>query len=99
LTREGLVGTWQHGASLYDLRPDGTAVITTDGESEAGTWHWVDATHWMLKTTIPPDPETPGLEEGAIHVEEFEVVEASPTHFRARVFDYESDFLFTRVSS
>jgi len=97
LTRDDLVGTWQHGPSVYDLRPDGTAVITTEGESEAGTWLWVDATHWKLRTTIPPDPNIPGLEDGAINIEEFEVVEASPTHFRARVFDDESDFLFTRV--
>lgn len=95
--RGDLVGTWQHSSSVYELRADGVAVMTTDGQVEQGTWHWVDETHWKLKTVIPPQPEIPGLEDGAVDVQEYEVIEASPTHMRAKVFDYEFDFLFSRL--
>lgn len=93
-----LVGKWRKSSSVYELRADGAAVITTDGQVEQGTWQWVDATHWNLRTMIPPQPEIAGLEDGAVDVQEYEVIELSPTHMRTKVFDYEFDFLFTRIS-
>jgi len=97
MEREQLIGTWRCLSSVYELRPDGTATITTDDQVEQADWQWVDSSHWKLRLRIPPDPSTPGLEEGAVHVEEFEVIEVGPAHFRATTFDYEFDFLFSRI--
>ena len=92
-----LVGRWRKSSSVYELRADGVAVIPTDDQVEQGTWQWVDATHWRLRTVIPPQPEIPGLEDGAVDVQEYEVIELSSTHMRTKVFDYEFDFLFSRI--
>jgi hypothetical protein len=97
LTRDQLVGKWQKLSSLYEFRPDGTATITTNGEVEDATWEWVDPRHWKLRLPMAPDASIRGLENGAVYVDEFEVIEAGPTHFRATKFDYEFDFLFSRV--
>lgn len=97
LQRSDLVGKWRKSSTVYEFRVDGSAMITTDDYVEQGTWHWVDATHWKLRAVIPPQPSIPGLEDGAVDVQDYEVIELSPKHMRAKVFDREFDLLFSRI--
>jgi hypothetical protein len=84
------------------LNSDGTAVYEKPGangavETATATWQYVDGTHWKFKVVIPPEPDTPGLEEGAIDVSDFEIISFSPQRMEVTLFDYDSKFIYERV--
>jgi len=104
MKREELIGTWKSikFSEWMHLNPDGTAVYetrTADGASDkaSATWQYVDDNHWKLKVVIPPEPDTPGLEDGAVDVSDFEVISFSPQRMEVALFDYDSTFIYLRT--
>lgn len=86
-----------------ELKSDGTAVLRTStnaGEEikENAAWEIVDGTRWVLRTKIPPRPETPGLGNGAVDVTEFQVIAIEKNRIELKVFDYEMSWVFERTS-
>ena len=104
MKREELVGTWEsnkHDEWMH-LHSDGTAAWEArqaDGSvnTATATWEYLDDTHWKFKVVVPPEPGTPGLEDGAIDVSDFEVVAFSPQRMEVALFDYESTFIYVRI--
>ena len=64
---------------------------TPDGQTheEHAEWEYVDATHWKLRVTIPPDPDIPGLEDGAVEVVDYEITSEEPDRMSLMEFDVE----------
>ncbi len=98
MTRDQLIGTWRctQTGSTHELRPDGSCVIRTttpDGQTfdEQAEWEQIDAKqkHWKLRLIIPPDPQMPGLEDGAVEVIEYEIKSEQPNRMSPMQFDVE----------
>ena len=104
MKREELIGNWKSSkfSEWMHLNSDGTGVHekrADDGtvDSLTATWQYADDTHWKFKVVIPPEPDTPGLEAGAIDVSDFEVISFSRERMEVALFDYESTFIYERV--
>ncbi len=103
MTRERLIGTWRCGltGSIYELRPDGLCAVRTatpNGtyEQEA-EWEFVDERHWTLRVITPPDPQIPGMEDGAVDVIDYEVASEGPGRMSLVRHDVEFPFVWERV--
>jgi hypothetical protein len=88
--------------SVIHLSDDGVATVTTsiaDGTSttDSATWEFVDGEHWNLNLNIPADTSTPGLEEGAVDVSEYEVVAFDNGRMQLAKFDFEFPFVYERI--
>jgi len=79
------------------LNSDGSAVLETDSSSDEASWEWVDQQHFKIKLKIAPQPDVPGLEDGAIEVMDYEVVNFSYARMEAMQFDYEFSFIYERI--
>jgi hypothetical protein len=86
--------------TLFD---DGLASVATSkaefSSIDQATWEYNDDAHWNLKLQIAPDPKTPGLEDGAIDVSEYEIVESDANRMELMTFDLEFPFVYERVSN
>src|SRR6185503_16103692 len=88
-----LIGDWKNAktGSVLQLRPDGSATVVTSTKAgaveEAGTWEYLDARHWRFRLYIPPQPDQPGLEEGAWDVTDYEVISFADTRMECTEFD------------
>ena len=96
MTRDHLIGRWRcvRTGTLYDLATDGTCETRTprrDGTEavERAEWKFVDATHFTLRLTIPPDPDAPGLEDGAVELTEYEIRAETTGEMHLAEFDVE----------
>jgi hypothetical protein len=96
MTRDQLIGTWRctQTGSTHELRLDGSCLIrttTADGKTldEQAEWEYVDAKHWKLSIVIDPDPNIPGLEEGAGEVIDYEITSERPNRMSMMKFDVE----------
>jgi hypothetical protein len=83
------------------LYPDGRAKLESAAPNgltytEKATWEYVDQRHWKLRLDIPPDPDTPGLEDGAIDVADYEVIAFDGSRMELMKFDYESPFVYEK---
>lgn len=111
MERHELIGRWKlarYGpmaapdAMEMELRDDGTAVTRTrtGGKvfEECSRWEYVDDSHWHLLIEIPPDPDMPGLEDGARERVEYEVTSFTGSEMSLMQFDYEFPFVYQRVT-
>jgi hypothetical protein len=96
MTRDQLTGTWRctQTGSTHELRSDGSCTIRTTApggqtHAEQAEWEHIDAKHWKLRLIIPPDPQTPGLEDGAVEVVEYEIRSEQPNRMSLMQFDVE----------
>jgi hypothetical protein len=96
MTRDQLIGTWRctQTGSTHELRPDGSCLIRTTTPNgathdEHAEWEHVDAKHWKLSITIAPDPNIPGVEEGAGEVIDYEITSELPNRMSLMQFDVE----------
>lgn len=77
------------------LNDDGSALFYPSGEK--GEWYMGDARHFHLPRIFPPNPDVPGMAEGAREDNECEIASLSPTRLVVRQFDYEKDQVWERV--
>jgi hypothetical protein len=112
MRRDQLVGSWKLTAwgplpidytSVMTLFDDGSASVATSKDEyssmDQATWEYIDDAHWNLNLQVAPDPKTPGLEDGAIDVSEYEIVESDANRMELMVFDFEFPFVYERVSN
>jgi hypothetical protein len=108
MTQEDLVGKWLLKGSrrkiVMILQPDGMVSEEVNGEVRQTPkditieWRFIDERHWQLRTTIPPSPDTPGLEDGAIEVTDYEVVRFTGDEMELEAFDQEAS-VYERIKA
>jgi hypothetical protein len=99
MTREALVGRWLVKGSrrnlTWILHPDGSVSQEVNGvlrqSDDTAEWKFVDERHWQLRVTIPPRPDTRGLEDGAVEVVDYEVLRFAADEMELQSFDSEPE--------
>jgi hypothetical protein len=84
--------------SIHELWPDGTCIIRTNTpdaatSEEEAQWEYLDPKHWRLRLFIPPDPQIPGMEDGAVEVIDYEVSAEEPGR-RMSLMQFDVEFPF-----
>jgi hypothetical protein len=106
MTREALIGKWLKKGSrrniTWILHPDGSVSQEVNGALREGDdtaeWKIIDDRHWQIRVTIPPRPDKPGLEEGAVEVVDYEVLRFTRDEMELRSFDEEPE-IYVRVGA
>jgi hypothetical protein len=72
--------------------------VISSGDGVTTEWRFVDEHHWQLRRTVPPSPDIEGLEEGAIEVTDYEVLDFSRDKMTIEAFDEET-VIYERAKS